>query len=497
MRQSGLLLHPTSLPGPEGIGTLGAEARRFIDALERAGQRCWQLLPLNPTGLYNSPYMTSSALAGNPLLIDLESCVEAGWLERAALADAPVGDLNRVDFATLLPWKEEKLAALWQGFKANASEAERAALAAFREAEGAWLEEFALFVVLGDAHDGAPWTRWAPELRDRDPEALEAAREAHADAIDAVCFEQHLFFEQWTALKGYANARDVSLIGDIPIFVSHNSADVWVHRAHFFLDEAGEPTVVAGVPPDYFSATGQRWGNPLYRWDRMAEDGFAWWVERFRICFRLVDQVRIDHFRGFEAYWEIPADHPTAIGGAWKPGPGRALFDAVTEALGELPVIAEDLGVITPEVEALRDELGLPGMKILQFAFGEDAHNAYLPHNYPGPRCVVYTGTHDNDTTVGWYRAASDRAAHHVRIYLNVSGQEIAWDLLRAAWMSVAGLAIAPAQDVLSLGTEARMNTPGEADGNWAWRMAPGALTEELIQRLRYVTDLSGRLPEN
>ncbi|MEL6181921.1 MAG: 4-alpha-glucanotransferase, partial [Myxococcota bacterium] len=309
----------------------------------------------------------------------------------------------------------------------------------------------------------------------------------------AVCFEQYVVFSQWEALKSYAHERGVSFIGDIPIFVSHNSADVWVNRDSFFLDEVGQPTVVAGVPPDYFSATGQRWGNPLYRWDHMRANGFAWWIERFRLCLRMVDRVRVDHFRGFEAYWEIPADQPTAIDGAWKPGPGRMLFDTVSDALGELPIIAEDLGVITPEVEELRDGLGLPGMKILQFAFGDGHHNGYLPHNFAHAQCVAYTGTHDNNTSIGWYQTASDRTTHHMRIYFNTDGRDAAWDLIRGAWLSVAELAIAPVQDLLSLDATARMNTPGQAEDNWSWRMRPNALTDGHLDRLRHLTELAGR----
>ena len=493
MRKSGLLLHPTSLPGPEGIGTLGEEARRFVDQLVRAGQRYWQVLPLGPTGLFDSPYMASSALAGNPLLIDIETTIKDGWLRLSEVEPAPFSGQDSVDYEGLKSWKLRMLRVVYGGFQSRASEEVKRTFKAFCHTHSAWLEDFALFEVLCQLRDGAPWYAWPVELRQRHADVLEAVTREHRVAIAEVKFQQFLFFSQWLNLKAYANSRGVELIGDIPIFVAHNSADVWVNRGQFFLNDEGQPTVVAGVPPDYFSATGQRWGNPLYNWAEMAADGYGWWIERFRVCMLMVDQVRLDHFRGFESYWEIPASHPTALNGTWKPGPGSELFNSVKAALGEVPIIAEDLGIITPAVEALRDELGFPGMKVLHFAFGEDAANAYLPHNFESSDCVVYTGTHDNDTTVGWYKQAPEEIRHHVRVYLSVSGDDIAWDLIRCAWRSSAKLAIVPVQDLLSLDSDARMNVPGEGEGNWRWRMRSDALSEPVLDRMRYLNELYGR----
>ena len=374
-RSSGILLHPTSLPGRYGIGDLGAEARRFVDFLAAAGQTLWQVLPLGPTGYGDSPYQCFSAWAGNPLLISLESLVEKTWLDASALAATPEFPQDRVDFERLMPWKR----AVLQSAKAPSSDFE-----GFCEANAHWLDDFALFMALKEQHQMAAWTRWEPGARDRDPKALSTWRERFARPVAAQKFLQFAFFEQWRELRAYARARKVRIMGDVPIYVSHDSADVWAHRQYFQLDEQGQPTVVAGVPPDYFSQTGQLWGNPIYRWDALAADGYGWWLDRFRAAFAMLDMIRLDHFRGFEAYWEIPASEATAVNGRWVKGPGAALFRAAQSALGELPLVAENLGVITPEVEAIREEFGFPGMAVLQFAFGTDSQApTFRPHNYP------------------------------------------------------------------------------------------------------------------
>ncbi len=491
-RRSGLLLPPTSFAAPGGVGTFGAPARRFVDFLARAGQSLWQMLPLGPTSYGNSPYTATSAFAGNPLLIDLESLVEKGWLTTSPTQDAPQ-DNESVDFDAVIAHREPLLRQAFAGFLKSATTTEHAALEAFCTAEAFWLEDFALFEVLSITHNRALWSQWPAPARDRHPEALDTLRKAQADELAYVRFVQWVFFTQWTELRAYANERHVEMVGDIPIFVALNSADVWSHRDLFWLDAQGEPTVVAGVPPDYFSELGQRWGNPLYRWDVMEDNGYAWWIQRFEMSARLFDSVRIDHFRGFAAYWEIPASCPTAVDGSWKPGPGRKLFDAVQQALGDFPVIAEDLGDITPDVEALRDDLELPGMKILQFAFGGDAGNTHLPHQHLF-RSAVYTGTHDNDTTVGWYWGAPQHVRDHLWRYAKLSGDDVGWGMIGLAWSSCADLALVPIQDVLGLGSDARMNVPGEAKGNWSWRLWSGQLQDQHADRLRELTELYGRL---
>ncbi len=493
MRASGLLLHPTSLPGPDGIGDLGPEARAFAADLARAGCTFWQVLPLGPTGYGDSPYQTFSAFAGNPYLISPADLLAEGLLLPDDLHARPAFSAGRVDYGVLIPWKKRLLRRAFRRFREGGFPHLEGALAAFRQAQVLWLEDFALFMALKEAHGGAPWTAWPRPLRLRRPAALAAARKSLADAVDEVIFEQFLFFRQWQALREAAAARGVRFIGDVPLFVAHDSADVWAHPELFFLDADGNPTVVAGVPPDYFSATGQRWGNPLYRWEAHHRQGYAWWLARLRTLLGLVDVVRLDHFRGFAAYWEIPADAPTAEAGRWVPGPGAAFFAAVRAALGDPPLIAEDLGVITPDVEALRDRFGFPGMKVLVFAFDGGAKNPFLPHNFSGPNAVVYTGTHDNDTAVGWWQArASEAERDFARRYLAADGRDIAWDLIRAAWRSVAKWAIAPVQDVLALGNEARMNYPGRTGGNWAWRMT-APLPEEVLARLAEFNALYGR----
>ncbi|MBS0446357.1 MAG: 4-alpha-glucanotransferase [Proteobacteria bacterium] len=468
-RASGVLLHPTSLPGPHGSGDFGPSAYHFVDWLAAAGQKLWQILPLGGIGPGNSPYMSSSAFAGNVLLIDLGDLARHGWLDAADLEPPPDLPAARVDYERVIPFRMERLARAAARFAERATDAERAALGAFRDANAVWLDDYALFMALGEAHDWAVWNDWPAPLARREPKALAEARTLHAQRIAFWAFCQWRFYAQWHALKAYANRHDVRIIGDTPIFIALQSAEVWARQELFELDPAGQPLVVAGVPPDAFSTTGQHWGNPLYRWSAHAEEGYAWWVERIRRTFELVDIVRIDHFRGFAAYWEIPAHERTAINGRWVPGPGAALFTAIAHALGAMPIIAEDLGIITPDVVALRKQFAFPGMRILQFAFDGPNNNLYLPHNHEHDS-AIYPGTHDNDTVVGWWRAASPDEQQRVRDYLRIDGSEIHWDLIRAACASVADVAVHAMQDVLGLDASARMNFPGQGEGWWAWR---------------------------
>jgi 4-alpha-glucanotransferase len=491
-RAGGILLHPTSLPGRYGIGDLGPAAHDWVEWLAGAGCRLWQVLPLGPTGYGDSPYQSFSAFAGSPLLISPDALIQDGLLGSDEIADLPAFPEDHVDFGGVISWKDGLLTRVTGAFGARASAAHRAAYAAFRDSNRDWLDDYALFMALKRAHGGAPWTEWEDALRLREPEVLASAARDLAVEIEAQRVRQFLFFHQWQALLETAHAADVELVGDIPIFVAHDSADVWSHPEFFTLSETGQPAFVAGVPPDYFSPTGQRWGNPLYRWDAMQADGYGWWLRRFRAVLSTVDIVRLDHFRGFEAYWEIPASAPTAETGRWVPGPGADFLKAVRGELGSLPIIAEDLGVITAGVKKLRLDFGLPGMKILQFAFDGQPEHEFLPHNYP-TECVVYTGTHDNDTVVGWYETAPEEQRDFCRRYLGRNGTDIAWGLIRAAWASVAQWAIAPLQDLLSLGTEARMNYPSREYGNWGWRVTAAQLTLELGRRLAGFNHLYGR----
>jgi 4-alpha-glucanotransferase len=502
-RASGILLHPTSLPGPFGIGDLGPEAYAFADFLEAAGQSLWQVLPLGPTGYGDSPYACYSAFAGNTLLISPEQLLTEGLLSRSDLPSAISLTSERVDFGQAHALKDDLLRKTYDRYKKTTDTVLRSAFETFAQQYAAWLEDYALFRALKDAHGGIAWNEWEPALIRRTPAALARAREQLRDQVEAQMFYQFLFFRQWFALKNYGNEHGIQLVGDLPIFVAHDSADVWTNPEEFKLDNNGTPLVVAGVPPDYFSTTGQLWGNPLYNWERMLDEGFKWWIERVRATLNVVDIVRIDHFRGFAACWEIPGGDKTAEHGQWVAAPGRELFTAIRKALGELPIIAEDLGVITPDVVALRADFGFPGMRILQFAFGSDTKNSDLPHNYE-PNVVAYTGTHDNDTTVGWFRSVagegSTRTAKQIERertfclnYLNSNGKEIHWDFIRAVLASVANTAVVPLQDVLGLGTEARMNLPNSTEGNWSWRYKAGALTEEVGTRLKGLTDLYGR----
>ncbi len=492
-RAAGVLLHPTSLPGPHGVGELGPEALRWVDLLAESGQRLWQVLPLGPTGYGDSPYQSFGTFAGNPYLIDVGALVADGWLASDDLEPLRALPRAAVDYGGLYRVKLPLLRRAADAFLAGGGAADPG-FRAFQEREAAWLEDFALFMALKEEAGGAPWTEWPRALRLRDPAALADARERLGAETARQRVWQYWFHRQWARLKAYAAARDVRVLGDVPIFVALDSADVWSHPELFHLDDDGRPTVVAGVPPDYFSATGQRWGNPLYRWDVHEASGYAWWVARLRSALAQVDVVRVDHFRGFAAYWEIPADEPTAVRGRWVEGPGGGLFEVLRRELGGLPVVAEDLGVITPDVEALRDAFGLPGMKVLQFAFAGGADDPYLPHNYPRA-CVVYTGTHDNDTTAGWYATAPEAERDHVRRYLGRPDEEVVDGLVRLAYASVADMAVVPLQDLLGLGSEARMNTPGRADGNWRWRFAWEDVPGWLGPHLRDMAALYGRLP--
>ncbi len=497
-RASGVLLHPTSLPGPHGSGDFGRDAYHFVDWLVAAGQKLWQLLPLAGIGPGNSPYMSNSAFAGNVLLVDLAELQQQGWLDAADVAPLPAADAAQIDFSQMYPFRMARLAQAAARFAAAGTPAQHEDFAKFHAEQASWLDDYALFMSLCEACGWQDWCLWDPALAGREPAALATARAHHADRIAFWQFCQWRFYRQWAALKAYANGKGVQIIGDTPIFIAYLSAEVWANQHLFELDTSpsnwGRPTVVAGVPPDFFAATGQRWGNPLYRWSEHAKDGYAWWVERIRRTFELVDIVRIDHFRGFAGYWEIPASEPTAMNGRWVPGPGEALFEAINKALGPDPVaiIAEDLGVITPDVDALRKKFGLPGMRILQFAFNGDASDRFLPHHHE-PDTVVYTGTHDNDTIAGWWATATDHERHYARGYLNTDGHDMPWTMIRAAMASVADTCVHPLQDVLALPTDARMNFPGQESGWWGWRFQWSQLQPWHAQRLAELGRLYGR----
>jgi 4-alpha-glucanotransferase len=494
-RSSGILLHPTALPGPNGIGNLGREAFAFVDFLAAGGQSVWQILPLGPVGYGGSPYSALSAFAGNPLLICLEKIVEAGDLDAKDLADGPLSE-ERTDYQAVKNFKERLLIKAAGRFREGADPQRQEAFVDFCADHAYWLDEYTLFKALRRQQSGQAWNHWPEEIRQRQPETLAFWRQELAETIFGLRYAQFVFFEQWFALKDHANSKGIRILGDMPIFVSFDSADVWSNPEDFYLDEERRPTLVAGVPPDYFSETGQRWGNPLYRWDRMKERGFSWWRKRLGWSLTQTDLLRIDHFRGFEASWAIPAEEETAINGTWMPVPGEELFQSLISEMGDLPLIAEDLGLITPEVEALRDRFALPGMKVLQFAFDSGPDNPYLPHNLIRD-CVVYTGTHDNDTTLGWWRSLSEERRREVCAYLGQDAPSIPWALIHMAMTSVADLCIIPLQDLLELGNEARMNHPGHLEENWSWRFPPGALTENLTRRFGELTRISGRAPES
>jgi 4-alpha-glucanotransferase len=502
-RSSGVLLHPTSLPGPYGAGDLGREAIAFVEFLAEAGQKIWQVLPLNPTGYADSPYQCFSAFAGNPLLISLDRLAEQGWLSRDDLSAVPDLPKSSVDYGVVIKFRFTMLRRAAARFFATLTGSSKAEYEEFCAQQAAWLGDYALFMAAKDTHGGIAWTGWEPELAAREPGALARWSERLAAEIAAYKFWQFEFFRQWGAVRAACAQRGIRIMGDLPIYVAHDSADVWAAPQLFWLDERGDPVKVAGVPPDYFSATGQLWGNPIYRWERLRADGYRWWLARVRGVLQLFDMVRIDHFRGFEAYFEIPASERTAVNGTWIKGPGAELFEALEREFGELPIVAENLGNITPEVEAIRKRFDFPGMAILQFAFGTDPQGpSFRPHNYER-NLVAYTGGHDNDTTLGWWTsgiADSTRSEEDLRrerafagSYLDLRGEEIQWAMIRALMASVADTVLIPMQDILGLGSPARMNLPGRMDGNWKWRYEREQLRPEMTSRLRAMTETYDR----
>ena len=490
-RRSGILLHPTSLAGPQHTGSIGQEARDFIDFLVSTGQSVWQILPLNPTGYGNCPYSCFSAFAGNPLLISLADLAGTGDLHSDDLP-GPVPATSHSDFAAAFTIQTPLLRKAWSNFRHHTHSDRRQRYVDFCQAQNDWLDDYSLFEVIRSEQEYRGWQDWPPALRSRDESALEQCRVDHADEISWHKYLQFVFFEQWFSLKEYAHQHGVLIFGDLPIFVAENSADVWANPELFHLDEQQRPTLVAGVPPDYFSATGQRWGNPLYRWDQARAQDFSWWMQRFEWNFALFDLLRVDHFRGFVASWAIPAHDQTAVNGHWLDTPGRELFDLLAQRYSELPIIAEDLGIITADVEKLRDDFCFPGMKILQFAFDSGADNPYLPHNHL-PNSLIYTGTHDNNTTLGWWNLLDEGIKNRITEYLRYSDMEMPWALIETALASVSRLAVTPLQDILGLAEGARMNTPGTATGNWSWRYRSGDLNTTLRDRLRKTTHLYGR----
>lgn len=498
-RFSGILLHPTSLPSPFGIGDLGEDAYAFIDFLHHAKQKYWQILPLGPTGYGNSPYMCYSAIAGNPLLISPTKLLEDGLLTTADLQNLPIFPTDKVDFELAIEVKTKLFQLAYQRFKASEDSEHQANFDLFCQSQIYWLDDYALFMAVREAHGHKSWPEWEPDLVKREPIALIHWQNKLKDQVNYHKFIQFKFFEQWLELKQYANKHEIEIIGDIPIYVAHDSADVWANQEFFELDpETGAAALMAGVPPDYFSETGQLWGNPVYHWENLAATQFNWWIQRFESLLKLVDVIRVDHFRGFQAFWAVEQGETTAMEGRWIKAPGAELFATLQHKWGHLPILAEDLGVITPDVEALRDQFNFPGMKVLQFAFGSDNGNPFLPFNY-GRNFVVYTGTHDNDTTVGWFEELNrdpDRQRELDRLLLYIGGvctAGIHWDLIRLAMSSVANVAIFPLQDVLGLGNSARMNFPGKAEGNWGWRYDSIALNQPLQLHLKNLTEISGR----
>ena len=490
MREGGVLMHITSLPGDFGVGTMGKSAFAFVDFLKQAGQHCWQILPLTPTGYGDSPYQSCSAYAGNPYLIDLQLLIDEGLLQEDEVSSVSwcVRE-NKVDFGTLYQNRARILALAYSRFKAND------ALDAFCRKQSSWLPDFALYMALKEKYQGAAWYQWEDNLKFRQPDALWAARQELKEQIRFYCFQQYLFYTQWNALRSYAKKNSVKIIGDVPIYVPYDSADVWSSPEYFQLDADLAPTAVAGCPPDGFSEDGQLWGNPLYRWDVLEKDGFNWWLRRLAAAGELYDVVRIDHFRGLEAYWSVPYGDTTARNGKWIKGPGMKFIDAVKKGLPSLKMIAEDLGFLTQEVFDLRDQSGFPGMKVLGFAFDSREPSDYLPHTYPR-NCVCYTGTHDNMTTRQWFETASADAVAYAAEYMHLTEDEgFTWGVIRTAMASVADLCIVPMQDLLNLGGEARMNFPGtQTDANWTWRADAGCMDPKLAQRLYAMTKLYGRL---
>lgn len=514
-RSAGVLLHPTSLPNRYGIGDLGESAYRFIDFLVAGKQQLWQILPLGPTGYGDSPYQSFSAFAGNAMLISPDRLIADGYLPKNATQEVPDFPTTTVDFGPVIEYKQALLQQSFDYFKANGDKDQHVAFELFCRNAAHWLDDYALFMALKgsspketnesesatqpeDILEGGSWNDWPKAIARRQARAMKKATKELAYEIECHKFQQFQFYKQWMELKGYANRQGIKIIGDLPIFVAYDSADVWANPELFHLNKDGSPKVVAGVPPDYFSVTGQRWGNPLYNWEKIAANDYNWWIQRIHMNLVQADIVRIDHFRGFEAYWEIPATEPTAVVGRWVKGPDSAIFEAIRAKLGELPIIAEDLGVITPEVEALRDSFGFPGMRILQFAFGGERNSSFLPYNYIN-NTVVYTGTHDNETTLGWYLNATEDERDHVRRYAVSSGRDIVWDLIRLAYASVADMTIIPMQDLFVLGNEARMNYPGKEGGWWRWRFTREMFTARasgIAAGLAELAQTYGRAPE-
>ena len=493
MRTSGVLMPISSLPSPYGIGTMGKSARKFVDFLVKGGQTYWQILPICPTSYGDSPYQSFSSFAGNPYFIDLDILCKENLLKKKECESFDWGTSEEyIDYGTMYVSRYALLHKAYARFVKNMPED----FSSFCEAEKDWLEDYTLFMALKDANDGKAWAQWDEKLRVRDAAALDEARKKYAEDIEFYKMLQYLFFKQWRELKAYANENGIEIIGDVPIYVAGDSADVWANPKQFYLDEDLNPIEVAGCPPDGFSADGQLWGNPLYDWDEHQRTGYRWWIARIRKQLRMVDKLRIDHFRGFEKYYAIPYGEKTAMHGHWRKGPGADLFRALQEALGkDLPIWAEDLGIITPKVEALRDAFGFPGMKVLQFAFGGTKDNELMPYRFRTDRCICYTGTHDNDTTLGWYQHLSPEAQDRIRRYLNTDGRMISWDMIRLAMSTTAQYSIYPVQDLLGFGSDCRMNTPGEPSGNWAFRFREDHLTREMAERLRAMTELFGRLP--
>jgi 4-alpha-glucanotransferase len=491
-RAGGILLHPTSLPGRYGIGDLGPQAFQFVDWLALTGSKLWQVLPLGPTGYGDSPYQCFSAFAGNPYLISFDALIEDGLLTEDDFVSMPRFNDAKIDYGQLIPWKLYILEKAFSRLSSTTDEF-RGEFEQFRDANASWLDDYALFMSIKEANGGGPWSEWSEPQRKREQAAMDKARAAYAQTILRQSFYQFLFFRQWNKLTDYAHGKGITIIGDIPIFIAYDSADAWANPELFFLDENGLPTVVAGVPPDYFSVTGQLWGNPLYKWSEHKRTGYRWWIERFHSVLNLVNIVRLDHFRGFAGYYEIPFGNPTAEHGQWVAGPGKDFLAALTPALGgtdggTLPIIAEDLGVITPDVVDLRHSFHLPGMKILQFGFSNPG-DPFLPHNYTS-NCVAYTGTHDNDTVCGWLETAPEKEREYALNYLNTDASNFAWAMVRAVWSSVAVYAVTPMQDLLGLGGEARMNFPSRLGGNWEWRMARESLSLDLADRLKELNEL-------
>ncbi|MBQ8802399.1 MAG: 4-alpha-glucanotransferase [Tyzzerella sp.] len=494
-RLSGILLHPTSLPSPYGIGDLGQSAYDFIDFLEKAGQHLWQILPLSPTGAGNSPYSSYSAFAGQTLLISPDHLVKLELLEEWELATCPaVTNEERVDYEAVTKWKNLILKQAFSRFEEKADAELGTEYKQFLKKNSKWLTDYALYMACKDMQEGKEWFEWEEKYRKVDRSTKAELKKLLAEEMKYYYFVQFIFYKEWAELKAYANEKGIMIIGDMPLFVSLDSADVWANPKLFQLNSEGQQTAVAGVPPDYFSEVGQRWGNPLYNWKEHKKRNFKWWVARVSHQLELADYVRIDHFRGLESYWEIPAEEETALNGKWVKAPGKELFETIEKELGEgLPIIAEDLGIITPEVEELRDHFQLPGMKVLQFAFEAEGESTYLPHQLKTPNCVCYSGTHDNNTTQGWYASATEAARDKVRVYMNTDGSSIHRDFIRTCFGSIAMFAIVPMQDALGLGEDGRMNVPGIANGNWNWRYKKDALSDGLAKDLAMLARVYGR----